>query len=48
MVIVEDVSINYEESTLRTLSSEYTRILQNIRIYEYSQISTEWEENKIP
>jgi hypothetical protein len=28
MVIVEDVSINYEESTLRTLSSEYTIILQ--------------------
>jgi hypothetical protein len=29
MVIVEDGSINYEESTLRTISpSEYTRILQ--------------------
>jgi hypothetical protein len=28
MVILEDGSIDYEESTLRTLSSEYTRILQ--------------------
>jgi hypothetical protein len=33
MVIVEDVSIDYEESTLRTLSSEYTRILQITPIF---------------
>jgi hypothetical protein len=33
MAIVEDVSIDYEESTLRTLSSEYTRILQITRIF---------------
>jgi hypothetical protein len=33
MVILEDVSINYEESTVRTLSSEYTRILQKTPIF---------------
>jgi hypothetical protein len=33
MVTVEDNSIDYEEYTLRTLSSEYTRILQIKRIF---------------
>jgi hypothetical protein len=33
MVIVEDVSIKYEESTLRTLSSEYMIILQITPIF---------------
>jgi hypothetical protein len=33
MVIGEDFSIDYEESTLRTLSSEYTRILQITPIF---------------
>jgi hypothetical protein len=33
MVIVEDGSINYEASTLRTLSLEYSRELQNIPIF---------------
>jgi hypothetical protein len=33
MVIVEDRSINYEASTFRTLSSEYSRVLQNTPIF---------------
>jgi hypothetical protein len=33
MVMVEDVSFNYEDSSLRTLSSEYTMILQITSIF---------------
>jgi hypothetical protein len=43
MVIVGDGSINYESFTLRTLSSEYNKILQNTPIF-----STSWDDNKIP
>jgi hypothetical protein len=39
IVIVEVSSNNYEGFTLRI---EYSRI------HQYSRISTEWEENKIP
>jgi hypothetical protein len=35
MVIAEDGSKNYEASTLRTLSSEYSRVLHNTPLFSY-------------
>jgi hypothetical protein len=33
MVIMEDISNNYDASTLRTVSIEYNRLLQNTQIF---------------
>jgi hypothetical protein len=33
MVILEDVANNYDASTLRTVSIEYNRILENTQIF---------------
>jgi hypothetical protein len=47
MVMLEDISIDYEESTLKTLSSKYTRILQITRISSKLHRMA-WEENQNP
>jgi hypothetical protein len=41
MVIVEDLSNNYDAFTLRTLSSEYNRLLQNTQIF--SKLHRMWK-----
>jgi hypothetical protein len=40
MVIVEDASNNYDASTLRTVSIEYNRILQNTPEYTNNILKT--------
>jgi hypothetical protein len=45
MVIVDDATNNFDASTIRTVCIEYNRIPS--RLHEYSQISTEWDVNKI-
>jgi hypothetical protein len=46
MVIVDDVHNNFDSNTLITTSMEYNRITP--RIYQYSKISTSWEDNRLP
>jgi hypothetical protein len=41
MVIVEDLSNNYDAFTLRALSSEYIRLLQNTQIF--SKLHRMWK-----
>jgi hypothetical protein len=46
MVNVEDGAHNHKASTLKSVSTEYNKILQIQD--QYSQSSTEWVKNKIP
>jgi hypothetical protein len=46
MVIADDVSNYFDAFKLRTVSMEYTRIPS--RIYQYSQIYTNWDDNRLP
>jgi hypothetical protein len=46
MVIADDATDNFDASTLRTVSIEYNRIPS--RIYQYSQIYTNWDDNRLP
>jgi hypothetical protein len=45
MVIADDATNNFEDSTLRTVFSEFNRIPS--RIYQYSQIYTNWDDNRL-
>jgi hypothetical protein len=46
MVIVDDTSNNFESNTPITASMEYNTIPS--RIYQYSQISTNWNGKRLP
>ena len=46
MVIMDDANNNFDSNTLITASMEYNRI--TTRIYQYSQISTSWDDNRLP
>jgi hypothetical protein len=46
MVIEDDASNNFDDLILRTVSMENNIIIS--RIYQYSQISTNWDDNRLP
>jgi hypothetical protein len=46
MVIADDANNNVDAPTLRTVSIEYIRIPS--RIHKYSQIYTNWDDNRLP
>jgi hypothetical protein len=46
MVIVNDASINFDSNKIINASMEYNSILS--RIYQYSQISTNWDDKGLP
>ena len=44
--ISDDTTNNFDSNTLITASMEYNRIPS--RVYQYSQISTNWDVNRLP
>jgi hypothetical protein len=46
MVIADDAINHFDENTLRVVSIEYDRM--SSKIHQYSQIYTEWNDNRLP
>jgi hypothetical protein len=46
MVIADDASNNFDSNKIITASMEYNNILS--RIYQYSPISTNWDDKRLP